>query len=28
MCFNLNLPLVEAGTNGYDASVRKNSIIL
>ena len=27
MCFNLNLPLVEAGTNGYDASVRKNSII-
>jgi len=21
MCFNLNLPLVEAGTNGYNASV-------
>jgi len=22
MCFNLAIPLIEAGTNGYDASMR------
>jgi molybdopterin/thiamine biosynthesis adenylyltransferase len=21
LCFNLNIPLVDAGTNGYDATV-------